>query len=407
MRIAWTTRRSFPGPGGIASMMRVVAAALKEDITIWAARVDDQPVTRMNTTLGAQRFSTRWEQGTEIRPLPHDAFSLAAGVGLGALSIPGARRFANMPLRQLTAPPFTRALSRGFMREFTVEEPDASRRAPVFDLVHTWGGEHVNWAAGHAARGLDLPLVVTPFAHPGQWGDDPQNATFYRSANAVIALVDSEAAVYERLGVLPERIHVTGVPATPLPESDINVRKQLSLDHDPVILFLGVKEPYKGYRAILDAMPQVWSENPETQFAFVGPHTATSQRDFENIKDPRVNVTGTVTRQEVSAWLEAADILVLPSTSEIFPVAILEAWQHKTAVVAGSWWCAHDVVDDGVDGLIIDPKPARIADAVNLLLKDSTNRKAMGEAGHAKVQARFTPVAVGKRHAEIYASLLS
>lgn len=386
-------------------MMRVIAGALREDIVVWASRIDDQPVTRMNTTLGAQRFTIRWEDGTEIRPLPHDAFSLAAGVGLGALSIPGARRFANMPLRQLTSPPFTRALSRGFLREFTSEETGSTRRHPIYDLVHTWGGEHVNWAAGHAARGLDVPLVVTPFAHPGQWGDDPQNAAFYRSADAVIALVDSEAEVYERLGVQPERIHVTGVPATPLPTATMDARSVHGLGRDPLVLFLGVKEPYKGYRAILDAMPMVWKSVAEARFAFVGPHTTTSERDFAGVDDARVTVTGTVPRGEVSAWLEAADLVLLPSTSEIFPVAILEAWQHRTAVVAGRWWCAHDVVSHGVDGLIIDPKRDQLVDAITSLLEDPTKRRAMADAGYAKVQERFTAEAVATRHRAIYGGL--
>jgi glycosyltransferase involved in cell wall biosynthesis len=386
-------------------MMRVVGSALSDEIVVWAARIDDQPVTRMNTTLGAQRFTVRWEDGTEIRPLPHDAFSLAAGVGLGALSLPGARRFANMPLRALTAPPFTRALSRGFLREFTTEEPGSSRRPAAYELVHTWGGEHLNWAAGHAARALDLPLVVTPFAHPGQWGDDPQNAAFYRSAHAVVALVDSEADVYEGLGVLPERIHVTGVPATPLPAPSLDPRVAHGLSRDPLVLFLGVKEPYKGYRAILDAMPKVWKRVADARFAFVGPHTQTSERDFTGVTDARVTTTGTVPRGEVSAWLAAADLVVLPSTSEIFPVAILEAWQQRTAVIAGRWWCAHDVVSHGADGLIIEPNRDQIADAIVQLLEDPTRRRAMADAGYAKVQARFTPAAVATRHSSIYGAL--
>lgn len=400
VRLAWTVRRSFPGPGGISSMMRVVASQLKHDTVVWAARIDEQPLTRMNTTLGAQRFSVRWEDGVEIRPLPHDAFSLAAGVGLGALSLPGARRFANMPLRALTAPPFTRALSRGFIGEFQSQERER------FDLLHTWGGEHVGWAAGHAARAIGLPLVVTPFAHPGQWGDDPQNAAFYRSADAVIALVDSEADVYENLGVARERIHVTGVPATPLPKAEGDPRRTHGLSKDPLVLFLGVKEPYKGYRHVLSSTQAVWKQVPDARFAFVGPHTPTSEADFKNVSEARITVTGMVSRSEVAAWLDAADIVVLPSSSEIFPVAILEAWQHRTPVVAGRWWCAHDVVDHGVDGLIVDPTTDELSGSLVTLLKDARLRKAMASAGHAKVTARFTPLAVAARHDTIYRSLL-
>lgn len=381
-------------------MMRVVAEQLSLETVVWASRIDEQPLTRMNTTVGAQRFAIRWEAGVEIRPLPHDAFSLAAGLGLGALSLPGARRFANMPLRALTAPPFTRALSRGFLREFRKGDEVA------FDILHAWGGEHVGWAAGHAARAMDMPVVVTPFAHPGQWGDDPQNAAFYRSADAVIALVQSEADVYEELGVSRDRIHVTGVPATPLPDPEGDPRRTHGLGRDPLVLFLGVKEPYKGYRHVLAATEPVWRKLPETRFAFVGPHTPTSQKDLGELNEARITVTGMVPRSEVAAWLDAADLVVLPSSSEIFPVAILEAWQHRTPVIAGRWWCANDVVDHGVDGLIVDPTSGELADGIISILDDQKQQRAMAAAGHAKVAARFTPAAVAERHLSIYRGVL-
>lgn len=378
-------------------MMRVVAAPVHRthEIIVYAARIDDVPVTRLNSSVGAQHFRPMWQDGIEIAPLPHDAFSRAAGIGLGALSLPGARRFANAPIRALTAPPFTRALARGFRREFAGA-----------DLVHTWGGEHLNWAAGHAARGLDLPLVVTPFAHPGQWGDDAQNGAFYRSADRVIALVQSEARVYEELGVDPDRISVVGVPASPLAEPVGTPRETHRIEDSPLILFLGVKEPYKGYRHILESTHAVWELVPSARFAFVGPHTQTSERDFSVVDDERIIVRGTVERGELAAWLAAADIVVLPSASEIFPVVILEAWQNGTPVIAGRWWCANDVVDDGVDGLIVEPSAEHIAEATLRLLRDPQLRRAMGEAGAAKVKARFTPEAVAGRHLEVYSTLI-
>jgi phosphatidyl-myo-inositol dimannoside synthase len=378
-------------------MMREVAGPVHEEhsIRVFAARVDDVPVTRLNSSVRAQRFRTRWHDGIEINPLPHDAFSRAAGVGLGALSLPGARRLANAPLRALTAPPFTRALARGFRREFV----DA-------DLVHAWGGEHVNWAAGHAASKLGLPLVVTPFAHPGQWGDDPQNAAFYRSAERILALVPSEAEVYASLGVDADRIKVVGVPAPAMPQPTGNPRSTHGIGERPLVLFLGVKEPYKGYRQVLQAMEGVWRAVPDARFAFIGPHTQTSEQDFAGVDDERVVVRGTVDRGELTAWLEQADTLILPSASEIFPVVILEAWSCGTPVVAGRWWCAEDVVSNGTDGLIIEPSVDLVTGALVTMLRDEAMRRAMGEAGRAKVQASFTREIVAAKHTHAYLGAL-
>lgn len=374
--------------------MRVIARELhnrRHHVRVWASRIDSQPLTRLNTTLGAQRFTPFWADGVEVRPIPMGVGSFAAASPMALMTVPGIRRFGYGALRKVTAPGYVNTVANALDDDMGPQ-----------DIIHCWGGEHVNWAAGRTAEKRGLPFVVTPFAHPGHWGDDPMNADFYARAAAVCALLPSEARVYESLGVDPAKIRVVGVPVTPLPPGGPDVRARHGIGDAPLVLFLGVKEPYKGYRTLLEASIAIFGDLPDARIAFVGPRTSSSEADFAGIDDDRIIEIGQVPDDEVAAWQRAATVLCLPSTSEIMPVSILETWAQGVPVVAARWWCAHDLIEHERDGLIVDPDAGQIARALLSVLKDREAAKKMGEAGRTKVRANFTPEAVAARHEDVY-----
>ncbi|MFN2614343.1 MAG: glycosyltransferase family 4 protein [Actinomycetota bacterium] len=393
MNIAYTVRRSFPGPGGIATALRVTAAELAKHhrVRVWAARIDDEPISRLNATLQPQSFSPFWLDNVEVRPVPMDVLSRAASSPMALLEVPGLRGFGYQPLRRLTSPAYVRTIA-----------PRLSGEWGTPDVVHAWGGEHLNWAAGHAARAQQLPLVVTPFAHPKAWGDDDMNAAFYRSADRVLALLPTEGDFYGSLGVEEDRVRVVGVPVTPLPDDGPDVRAQHKIGEHLLVLYFGVKEPYKGYPILLEAARHVWAEHPHARVAFVGPRTAASERDFAAIDDKRIIEVGRVDDAEARAWQRAANVLCLPSTSEIMPVTILECWSAGVPVVAAEWWCARDLIDDGRDGIVTTAEPQPIARAIVSLLADPAGAKTMGKSGYAKVVEKYSPQAVAARHESAY-----
>jgi len=394
MDIAYVVRRSFPGPGGIATAMRVVARQLHDrshHVRVWAARTDAAPLTRLNTTLGAQTFSPLWYDDIEVRPIPMGAGTLAAAAPMALMTVPGLRRFGYQMLRKATAPGYVNTVAGRLATDWGTP-----------DVVHCWGGEHVNWAAGRAARASEIPLVVTPFAHPDAWGDDPMNIDFYSSAQIVCALLPSEAAFYASKGIDPGRLRVVGVPVTPLEAGGPDVRAEHGIGDAPLVLFLGVKEPYKGYRLLIDAAINVWREIPNARIAFVGPRTPASEADFAGIDDARIIEVGRVSDAEVASWMRAATVLCLPSTSEIMPVSILEAWSQGVPTVAARWWCAHDLIEHERDGLIVDPDIGQVARALVDVLRDPEGARAMGERGRAKVFEQFSPRAVAMRHESAY-----
>jgi glycosyltransferase involved in cell wall biosynthesis len=103
----------------------------------------------------------------------------------------------------------------------------------------------------------------------------------------------------------------------------------------------------------------------------------------------RVTMSGF--QDDPSAALAAADIFVLPSAAEAFPLAVLQAMASGLPVVATRVAGVPELVRDGVDGLLVDADdwPA-FGDALRRLAGDADQRKAMGRSARARVAERFS-----------------
>jgi glycosyltransferase involved in cell wall biosynthesis len=108
-----------------------------------------------------------------------------------------------------------------------------------------------------------------------------------------------------------------------------------------------------------------------------------------------------------NTYMENADIFVLPSHSEGFSNAIIEAMAASLPVVATNVGGNAEAVIDGVSGFIV-PKddPIELSVAISKLLSNPALRKTMGEAGHAIVTEKFTVEAMMKKITHSYERLL-
>jgi L-malate glycosyltransferase len=105
--------------------------------------------------------------------------------------------------------------------------------------------------------------------------------------------------------------------------------------------------------------------------------------------------------------LSAADIFVLPSRSEGFSNAIIEAMAASRPVVATKVGGNAEAVKDGVSGLLVPPEnPAALSAAIIRLLSDPSQARKMGMAGKAIAEENFTTEAMMSRITDAYKSLL-
>jgi L-malate glycosyltransferase len=95
-------------------------------------------------------------------------------------------------------------------------------------------------------------------------------------------------------------------------------------------------------------------------------------------------------REDVPELVRALDVLLLPSEEEPFGRALIEAMALEVPVLATNVGGPPEIVDDGVEGWLLDPRdPPAWARAAAALARDPGRARAMGAAGRARAQREF------------------
>jgi glycosyltransferase involved in cell wall biosynthesis len=150
--------------------------------------------------------------------------------------------------------------------------------------------------------------------------------------------------------------------------------------------------PLKGHDVLIDAAVEILERFPDARFDIIGegPERAALVARAEGHGVAHA-FTFAGHCSNVPDRLADADIFVLPSRSESFPNAILEAMAAELPVVASGVGGILELVDDGRTGWIV---PAGEADAlasrVIRLIEDPSEAARLGAAGHADAVARFS-----------------
>ena len=183
------------------------------------------------------------------------------------------------------------------------------------------------------------------------------------------------------------------------------VRRELGLpDEAFVAVHVGRLVPWKGQREFLEAARVVATACPEAHFLVVGDVAGAQGRTGQEgpayrdalrrlvrrlgLED-RVVFTGW--RRDVPVVLAAADVLVHSSVlPEPFGLVIVEAMAMERPVVASRLGGPGEIVRDGHEGVLVDPRnPEEIAEALLRLAADPALRTRLGRAGRVRALGCF------------------
>jgi L-malate glycosyltransferase len=167
----------------------------------------------------------------------------------------------------------------------------------------------------------------------------------------------------------------------------------------------------KGHDVFLRAAAMVVSEFPGARFSIAGEvleadYFAELQTLVGELQlGERIHFAGGVTN--LREHLSGADVFVLPSRSEGFSNAIVEAMAASLPVVATDVGGNAEAVTDGVSGFVVPSEaPAALAAAIVRLLVDPMLASRMGMAGKRIVAERFTTDAMMRQITGVYDRLL-
>jgi len=150
--------------------------------------------------------------------------------------------------------------------------------------------------------------------------------------------------------------------------------------------------PEKGHDTLIAAAALVVGQRPDTEFLVVGggPLDASLKREVE-LRGLGAQVQFLGERSDVPALLASSDLFVLPSRSEASPNGVLEAMATGLPVVASRVGGLPELIESGVNGLLVEPdRPAELAAAMLDLIGRPHVAAALGVAAREKAERQYS-----------------
>lgn len=181
------------------------------------------------------------------------------------------------------------------------------------------------------------------------------------------------------------------------------------------VVFAGSLLPKKGVETLARAWPLVLARVPGARLSVFGRDTpdpagsgggpSMQARMVAALGDaaPTVTFHGHRPREEVLAGFAASRVAVFPSLSEAFGLVPFEAMSRGAATIYTQAGCGPELLKEGEDALLVDPKSAEsVAAAIVQLLTDDGWAQGLAARGRAKVEKKFDRAQLVKANVAFY-----
>ena len=128
---------------------------------------------------------------------------------------------------------------------------------------------------------------------------------------------------------------------------------------------------------------------------------------FDSEAIQNVTYLGSVSYEKIKEFISTSTVCVFPSFAEALPVSWIEAMAMQKAIVASNIGWATEVIDDTVNGFLVNPKDHEVyAQKIVDLLENEALRNQFGIAARKKVAQKFSIEVVAKQSADFYEKIL-
>jgi len=281
-----------------------------------------------------------------------------------------------------------------------------------YDLVHIHAlFSYAAVPAAYWAARAGIPYVVRPLGTLNRWGMQRRRRRLKRLSFRLIErrilrgaacvhyaseqerLEAAELGVEGRSRVAPLGIDLAELE--PLPPRGGFRQREPALAHRTLVLFLSRLDPKKGLDLLLEAFAAARTRRPELALVVAGSGSeefeAALRRQAAGLGlDGDVWWAGFLGGRDKLAALADADLFVLPSYSENFGVAAVEALAAGLPVIISDRVGIHREVAAAGAGVVVPCDAGAVADATARLASDTAFRADLGTRGRRLARERFS-----------------
>lgn len=296
-----------------------------------------------------------------------------------------------------------------------------------YDVVHIHAlFSYPVGAAALAAQRAGVPYIVRPLGTLNQWGIQHRRPFVKQWSLKLIEkpLLQRAARVHftsrqeqqEAQGVgvkTPFAIIPLGLDIAPfrtLPDPAI-FRTQYEIGDAPVILSLGRIDRVKGLDVLIDAFADVHITCPNARLIIAGDGDATLLVELQTQAQSlgvaeQVIWAGFLQGEAKLAALAAANLFVMPSHSENFGIAAVEALAAGLPTIVSTGVAVHHEISEAGAGVAVPVSTAPLANAMRNLLADAPRRAAMRSAALDLAQTRFSQEGMAHALIDLYQEII-
>lgn len=197
-----------------------------------------------------------------------------------------------------------------------------------------------------------------------------------------------------------------------------NSNDNIHFNNDKTILYFGSLIRKKGLLELPFIFNTVIRNNPDAQLILVGKdvpdivsgtpstwHMMKSLFTEEALRN--VRYLGSVPYEAIKEHIKAASLCVFPTFAEALPVSWIEAMALQKAIVASNIGWAMEIIDDGVDGFLVNPKEHQeYANRILELLENSKMQDEFGINARKKVMLKFSTEKVAQQSWLFYKNVI-
>lgn len=214
----------------------------------------------------------------------------------------------------------------------------------------------------------------------------------------------------ERITTLHYGVDIKGFASVSHEANCLKKRYNLNSRHK-LIATVGRLSKEKGHKFLLMAAQIVIRDFPNVKFLIVGEGSTREELEDYCAKlglSENVIFTGFIFHQNLLEVLCGIDIFVLPSLTESFPFAILEAMMVGKPVIATDVGGVSEMIYHGETGLLIQPSDSiALARAISLLLENQDMSNRIGKNAQKMIETEFTLEHYIKQIQELYTRVFS